>query len=147
MTLLGYLRRFPVRHPFIFGVGVSTFKTGSVDVLVQRYVEDKEQIDWRRAGVFTMFGFCFCGTWQYFLFVKLLPKICVGASAFAAKPLREKLADRRGMRNLLIQNFAENGVNNPLIYFPVFYSIQAFLDGEEQFRIYQQYGACGSRLR
>ena len=38
-----------------------------------------------------------------------------------------QLKDGVGLRNLAIQNFAENGINNPLLYFPIFYTIQEFL--------------------
>lgn len=33
----------------------------------------------------------------------------VGGKAFIEKPLREKLTDRKGLRDVLIQNFIENG--------------------------------------
>jgi hypothetical protein len=33
------------------------------------------------------------------------------------------------MRNLFAQNFMENGINNPLLYFPIFYSVQESING------------------
>jgi protein Mpv17 len=31
------------------------------------------------------------------------------------------------LKGVLIQNFVENGINNPVLYFPIFYTIQEFL--------------------
>jgi len=117
----------PQRHPFLFGVSVATVKTGAVDYIVQTYVEKREKTDWKRVGVFTAFGFVFTGCWQYALFVKMLPRVCPNAKAFIDKPIREKLRDKKGLKELALQNFAENGINNPLLYFPLFYTIQEFL--------------------
>ena len=116
----------PKRYPFVFGVSTATMKTGGVDLLVQKYVEKVDEIDWMRFSVFTAFGFCFTGVWQYTLFVKVMPRLCPGAKAFIDKPIREKIRDTQGLKELAIQNFAENSVNNPLLYFPIFYTIQEF---------------------
>jgi len=46
-------------------------------------------------------------------------------------PWREKLKDSAGLRGVLLQNAIENGINNPLLYFPIFYTIQEWLNGGE----------------
>jgi hypothetical protein len=84
------LLSFPKRHPAVFGITMATIKTGGVDYLIQKYVE-KQEIDWKRTAVFTTFGFCFTGCWQYLLFVKVMPRIVPGASAFIEKPIAEKM--------------------------------------------------------
>jgi protein Mpv17 len=117
----------PKRYPFAFGVCAATIKTGTVDLLIQRYVEQRKEIDWKRTQAFTVFGCVFLGAWQYTLFVRIMPTICPNAEAFAAKPLREKLKDARGLKDLALQNFVENGINNPLLFFPCFYTVQEFL--------------------
>lgn len=117
----------PKRYPFAFGVCVATIKTGTVDLLIQRYVEQRKEIDWKRTQAFTVFGCVFVGAWQYTLFVRVMPIICPNAEAFAAKPLREKMKDVRGLKDLALQNFVENGINNPLLFFPCFYTVQEFL--------------------
>jgi len=61
------------------------------------------------------------------LFVKMMPSICPNAQAFIAKPLRDKLRDTQGLKELFVQNFMENGINNTFIYFPLFYTLQEFL--------------------
>ena len=96
-------------------------------MIVQCTIEDKKlnEIDTRRTLVFSAFGFVFCGMWQYALFVKLMPRVCPQAIAFAQKPLSQKIRDFNGLRQLAIQVFVENGINNPFLYFPTFYTIKA----------------------
>uniref|UniRef100_A0A7R9UFH0 Uncharacterized protein n=1 Tax=Pinguiococcus pyrenoidosus TaxID=172671 RepID=A0A7R9UFH0_9STRA len=131
--MLSTLRRFPVQQPFIFGTLYSAFKGGAVDFVVQTTHEGVALKDWdtRRTALFTLFNACFAGAWQYLLFVKIMGRLCPGAAAFAAKPLAEKLRDPVGIRNVLFQNAIENGINNPLLYFPIFYSFKASLEGAE----------------
>lgn len=118
------LLSFPRRHAFVFGVGLTAVKTGTVDLLVQKYVEKKAVVDWRRSLVFVTFGMSYLGAWQYLLFVKIMPSLVPGAASFAAKSLADKLRDPAGLRGVLLQNFVENGINNPLLYFPIFYTIK-----------------------
>jgi len=108
---------------------VTTVKTGAADLFVQKYVEKKQVVDWRRNLVFLTFGVTYMGAWQYLLFVKVMPRLVPGAEAFAAKSIREKLKDSAGLRGLVVQNFVENGINNPLLYFPIFYTIKELLEG------------------
>lgn len=127
--MLSRLVTFPKRHAFVFSVGITAIKTGGVDYLVQKYVEKKEKIDWRRVFIFGSFGFGFSGVWQYYLFVKIMPRVVPGAASFAAKPIAEKLKDTIGLRGLLIQNFIENGINNPFLFWPVFYTMKEYIEG------------------
>ena len=123
------IRAFPVRRPFIFGTGLAGVKNGLCDVLVQKAVEGNEDIDWRRVSVFTTFGALFSGAWQYVLFVRIMPRLCPAAEAFAAKPFRQKIKDIPGLKQLALQNFVENGINNPILYFPIFYTVKEFIEG------------------
>eukprot|EP00467_Chlorarachnion_reptans_P014141 CAMPEP_0114529300 /NCGR_PEP_ID=MMETSP0109-20121206/24750_1 /TAXON_ID=29199 /ORGANISM="Chlorarachnion reptans, Strain CCCM449" /LENGTH=207 /DNA_ID=CAMNT_0001711671 /DNA_START=224 /DNA_END=844 /DNA_ORIENTATION=+ len=127
------LSKIPRNFPFVFGVTTAAVKTGGADYLVQKYVEGQKQADWRRVGVFTTFGFVFCGCWQYFLFVKSFPLLFPRVPEFINKPILEKLRDRRGLRDVGVQVFIENGINNPLLYFPIFYSIKEMLKGNQNF--------------
>lgn len=123
------IRRVPLTHPFIFGTLFTGFKNAGCDVLVQKAVEGNEHIDYRRTFVFGTFGMLFSGAWQYGLFVKIMPKLCPGAEAFAAKPIREKLKDIPGLKQVAFQNFVENGINNPVLYFPIFYTLKEYVEG------------------
>ena len=133
---------FAAAHPWAFGCGGATVKTAVCDVMVQMQLEGKslEEVDARRVAIFTTFGFGFLGCWQYVLFVKVMPRLFPGVEAFAAKPLREKLADRAGLRAVAGQVALENLVNNAVLYFSCFYTVQALiedrplLDGLRRFR-------------
>jgi hypothetical protein len=129
MSKFQYILSIPVRHPFIFGVSVTAIKTGTVDVFVQKYIEKAEKLDVRRTTIFTTFGVLYLGAWQYLLFVKIMPKLVPGAATFAAKSLGDKMKDLPGLKGLLIQNFVENGINNPLLYFPIFYTLKEYIEG------------------
>jgi hypothetical protein len=68
------------------------------------------------------------GAWQYFLFVKFMPRMCGGVEAFVAKPLSKKVKDAAGLRTLALQIFVDMGISNPLLYFPMFYAIKEKLE-------------------
>lgn len=53
------------RHAFAFGSGVTGAKTFIADILVQTMYEKRETIDWRRNFVFSSFGLCYLGAFQY----------------------------------------------------------------------------------
>ena len=131
MNFVRALGRVPIAYPFAFGFVFSGTKNGAADALVQRTVEDADAIDWRRVGIFSTFGALFCGIWQYTLFSRIMPRLYPGAASFAAKSWREKLADKQGMKELGIQVFLENGINNPILYFPVFYSVKIGMETRE----------------
>ena len=101
--MLRALVRVPKAHPFKFGVVFSGFKTSLSDYLVQRYVEKRDQIDWRRNAMFASFGFFYLGCVQYSIYVPLFSRLFPTAEAFAMKPLRAKLTDFAGQRRMLAQ--------------------------------------------
>jgi hypothetical protein len=94
------LGSIPARYPFYFGVGVSCAKTSFSDYLVQTVVERKEKVDWKRNAAFAAFGFFYLGGVQYGIYVNLFGRMFPNAAAFAAKPIREKLKDFRGIFNV-----------------------------------------------
>lgn len=100
---------------------LSGIKTSFSDLLVQKVVEQKEYIDWKRNAAFATFGFIYLGGVQYAIYVPLFGRLFPGAAAFAAKSLRDKLKDTRGMFNVAAQVFLDQCVHHPLMYFPAFY--------------------------
>jgi hypothetical protein len=118
----------------VFAVIVSGLKTGLADLIVQKTTTD-DPIDWNRVKLFTVFGTCFCGIWQYFLFNRVMPTVVPGAAAFVAKPFREKIRDRVGLTGVLKQIFIENGINNTFCYFPVYYALQNTISRGEPFSL------------
>ena len=112
------LAQIPIKHPLAFGVGVSTIKTSASDLLVQVVVEQKEEIDWKRNAAFATFGCVYLGGVQYALYVPVFGRIFPNAAKFAAKPIREKIKDGRGIAALCGQVFLDQFVHHPLLYFP-----------------------------
>ena len=112
----------PAKHPFSFGVVVSGVKTSVVDLLVQKIVERKEEIDWRRNAAFATFGFVYLGSVQYAIYVPFFGKLFPNAASFASKTLRQKIKDLKGIRNVGVQLFLDQCVHHPFMYFPAFYA-------------------------
>ena len=92
--------RIPAKYPFAFGVGLSCVKTSFSDLLVQKVVERREEIDWKRNAAFAAFGFFYLGGVQYTLYVPVFTRLFPHAAKFAAKPLRSKIRDFKGMAQL-----------------------------------------------
>lgn len=106
---------------FYSGVVFSGFKTSFSDLLVQKVVEQREEIDWKRNAAFASFGFFYLGGVQYAIYVPFFSRLFPGAASFATKPLREKLRDAKGLFQLGGQVFLDQCVHHPFMYFPVFY--------------------------
>jgi hypothetical protein len=115
------VKSVPIRYPFAFGVVLSGFKTSFSDLLVQKVVERREEIDWRRNSAFAAFGFLYLGGVQYSLYVNIFGRMFPNAAKFAAMPLKQKVKDVRGMMNVVAQTFLDQCVHHPLMYFPAFY--------------------------
>ena len=56
------------RHPLKTSVGVTTVKAGLADAVVQRHVERRPELDRRRVATFMIFGCCYQGGFQYWMF-------------------------------------------------------------------------------
>ena len=93
---------FPKRHPYATNIVIATVKTSICDILVQKYVEKKERIDWKRNAVFLAFGFLYLGVLQWFVYVTLFKRWFPGMVKFANQPLRKKLRNRQPV--MILQN-------------------------------------------
>lgn len=120
-SLWSQAKKIPIRYPMAFGIALSGFKTSFSDLLVQKVVERREKVDWRRNAAFAAFGFVYLGGVQYTLYVPIFGRLFPNAARFAAKPLAQKLTDVKGMVNLCAQTFLDQCVHHPLMYFPAFY--------------------------
>ena len=100
--------------------------------MVQKVIEKREEVDWRRTGrrdsittkcspvislpsaqfhstgAFTTFGFLYLGGVQYALYVPIFSRMFPNAAGFAAKSVSEKLRDWPGIRTLFSQVTAPN---------------------------------------
>jgi len=126
----------PAKYPFAFGVIFSGCKTSFSDLLVQKVVERREHVDWRRNGAFAMFGFFYLGGVQYTLYVPIFSRLFPNAASFALKPLAQKFKDTKGIIAVLAQTFIDQCVHHPLLYFPVFYCTKELVvsNGQPDFR-------------
>jgi predicted amino acid-binding ACT domain protein len=115
------VKSIPAKYPMAFGIVLSGFKTSLSDLLVQKVVERKERVDWKRNAAFASFGFVYLGGVQYVLYVPVFGRLFPNAAKFAAKPIAQKVKDVRGMLQLAGQTFLDQCVHHPLMYFPAFY--------------------------
>jgi len=123
--------RLAKSRPIMFGAGYSLLKTTGCDLMVQKVVEKRENIDWKRTAAFGSFGLFYLGGVQYFIYVPLFSRMFPNAAAFAGKTVAQKLGDFKGIRDLFSQVFLDQMVHHPLMYFPVFYMIKDFVTNEE----------------
>ena len=146
--LLAYMKA----QPFYTNLIIATVKTALCDLLVQRYtprdsahaiirksltllildryIERRETIDWRRNAVFVAFGGIYLGAGQWFLYQTLFARWFPGMAKFAAQPLAQKLRNVQGMRDLAKQIAVDNFFHYTFIYFPVFYALKECMQGE-----------------
>jgi len=94
-------------------------------------VEGKEDINWKRTSTFAAFGFGYMGIAQYGLYVKLMAgRWFPQAASFAAKPLRAKLADGKGLRDLFSQVLIDQVLHVPFVFFPCYYATKVGIMGD-----------------
>ena len=98
-------------NPIKFGVSVATVKTAAADLLTQKAIEGRswDNIDWRRNGLFTVFGFAYQGCFQYYLYVTLFSRWFAGAARFANQSLREKVTQRHHRKESACQRDGKAG--------------------------------------
>jgi len=118
-------------NPIKFGVGIATVKTQAADLLTQKAIEGKswDNIDWKRNGLFTVFGFAYQGCFQYYLYVTLFSRWFAGAARFANQPFRAKLADHAGQIDVLKQCLFDVLIH-PIWFFPMYYTLKEALCSE-----------------
>lgn len=124
---MAMILRVAQSHPLYFGCGFSCLKTSASDLLVQKFIEKRENIDWRRNSAFAMFGFGYLGIVQYSLYVPIFSRIFPRGVEFAAKTVREKMRDGKGQMTVLAQVFVDQCIHHPFMYFPAFYLTKEFV--------------------
>jgi len=123
------LKSIPRRAPFAFAVWYGGAKTIGADIMVQKCVEGRDEIDNKRATVFLCFGLFQVGFVQYLLYCRLFARLFPTAESYALKPIAEKLADRIGTLNVGKQVCLDQFVYHPVMYFPVFYTCKEIVNG------------------
>jgi hypothetical protein len=120
---------FPRTYPFAFQAIFATTKTAVSDLVVQVVIEKKEEINWKRTGVFAAFGFGYLGMAQWFFYVTCMKRLFPNMAEFGAKTFRQKLKDGPGMKALAGQVCFDNFVVTPFFYFPFFYVFKQSIQG------------------
>ena len=120
---------FPRNHPYAFNIGLATVKTSLCDILVQKYIEKRDEIDWKRNAVFVAFGCAYLGVFQWFIYVTLFKRWFPQTAKFANQPFREKIRNKEGLKDLCKQVAFDNFVHYTFIYFPVFYVFKEAIQG------------------
>lgn len=120
---------FPKRNPFATNLIIATVKTSAADLLVQTAEKKEEGIDWKRNAVFTMFGFGYCGAFQWLIYATIFSRVCPNAMKFASMSWAKKLKFRAGQIDLVKQTVYDNFLHFTFIYFPVFYTFKECIQG------------------
>ena len=124
------LLTFAREQPYKTNIIIATVKTAICDLIVQTQIEKREKVDWQRNAVFAAFGFAYLGCAQWFVYVDVFKRLFPGMAVFAGQSLREKLANRAGLRALAGQVAFDNFVHYTFIYFPIFYIFKELIQGQ-----------------
>ena len=74
----------------------------------------------------------FVGGAQYALYVPIFGRMFPGAADFAAKSVKEKVKDGKGLAALFGQLFLDQFVVSPFIYFPAFYATREIVTNADK---------------
>lgn len=120
---------FPKTHPFAFQLMVATSKTSAADMLVQVVAERKSfnEIDWKRNGIFVVFGFAYLGGFQWWLMVTKYRQWFPTMDRFAKLSFANKLEDTAGLIDAAKMVVFDVVVHLPMIYFPTYYTVKEFV--------------------
>ena len=122
---------FPKNHPFAFQLGVATVKTSAADLVVQVVAERKQfnEIDWKRNGIFVVFGFAYLGGFQWYLMVTKYRQWFPTMDRFAKLSFADKLKDTAGILDAGKMVLFDVLVHLPFLYFPTYYTVKEFVSG------------------
>jgi hypothetical protein len=118
-----------VRHPLALAVGVATAKTAAADILIQTQVEKCEKLDVRRVALFTAFGSCYFGAFQYFLYVKCFSR-WFDAARLSKMSLGEIFKAGGATRNNWLKQMGFDLLLHGHFFFPLYYAFKISITGE-----------------
>eukprot|EP00658_Telonema_sp_P-2_P024480 TRINITY_DN19838_c0_g1_i2.p1 TRINITY_DN19838_c0_g1~~TRINITY_DN19838_c0_g1_i2.p1 ORF type:complete len:207 (+),score=33.81 TRINITY_DN19838_c0_g1_i2:145-765(+) len=110
--LLSALNQSARQRPLAAAILIAGSKNFVFDLLVQLGSNWDGEVDWRRSGIFTMFGVGYVGGAQYYVFNKLFPRL-----------LGPGLANKQA-RSVAAAVLLDNLVHIPLVYLPCFYCMR-----------------------
>ena len=122
---------FAEKNPFTFQLFVATAKTMGADLMVQVGPEGKkfDEIDWKRNGIFVVFGFAYLGGFQYWIMVTKYRQWFPTMDRFAKLSFAQKLKDTAGILDAGKMVLFDVIVHLPLMYFPTYYTVKEFVSG------------------
>lgn len=122
---------FPKNNPFAFQMMVATTKTSAADIMVQMVAEGKSlsEVDWKRNGIFVVFGFCYLGGFQWWLMVNKYRQWFPTMDRFAKLSFAAKLKDTAGLLDAGRMVLFDIFIHMPLMYFPAYYTAKEFVSG------------------
>ena len=103
-------------RPFVGACATVTVKTTAADITVQTVIERRgvDDLDRRRLTAFSLFGFLWMGAGQYVLYCRVFE---------AVLPAKTVL---HSAGKMVLDQF----VHVPLLFLPIFYSVDAWVRGE-----------------
>eukprot|EP00798_Chlamydomonas_sp_ICE-L_P016038 gene16038-22176_t len=107
-----------LKSPKMTGIVTTVLKTSAADAFTQKFIEGKEQMNYKRNLVFTSFGFAYLGIWQFHLYNKIF---------VSWTPTLTSYVGRNGASAVL--TFFDQCIHHPLMYFPCFYALQGTIEG------------------
>ena len=132
-----------VRHPLALAVGVATVKTAAADILIQTQVEKCEKLDMQRVALFTAFGSCYFGGFQYFLYVKCFSR-WFDAARLSKMSLTQIFAAGGATRNNWLKQMGFDLLLHGHFFFPLYYAFKIAITGEPSMMAGRPLGDIGS---
>ena len=108
------------KRPLLISLLSNTVKAGVADLMAQKYIEQKQEIDKRRLLTFSFFGFSYLGGWQYYLFNKIFVR-CEAVMA---------LKGYSSYTQSIILTSLDMGIHTPFMYFPAFYALKGWAENK-----------------
>jgi hypothetical protein len=88
------------------------------------------EVDWRRNGIFVVFGCAYLGGFQWWLMVTKYRQWFPTMDKFAKMSLADKLKYPAGMLDAGRMVLFDLIVHMPLMYFPTYYTVKEFVGGD-----------------
>lgn len=107
---LHFVNHYVKKNTFKVGFLIATLKAVGADIFAQKIIENSENLDYSRTGIFFCFGALYSGLILNFLYLKVYPKL-----------FRTKF----GHLNAFLSAAFDNFINVPFLMFPLLYALKS----------------------
>jgi hypothetical protein len=130
-SLSSMVLSFPKNNPFAFQLIIATIKTSAADLVCQMVAEGKslDEVDWKRNGIFVVFGFTYLGGFQWWLMIHKYRQWFPTMDRFGKMSMAEKLSFPAGIMDAGKMVLFDIFVHLPIMYFPTYYTVKEFVVG------------------